>query len=133
MPDDPEHSISRAKRALTLQKKGQASHPNFEASRLFRLTPSSQLLAELASFASGQSQTVGFIFIDLTLLSHGEPHVIKTTNLQMKNGPLLRPALFAFRGLAMSYNVLQALLSITSWRHRSTFCRNYGARAVVSA
>ena len=54
---------------------------NLEAWRLFGLTPLSQPLAELASFASGQSQTIGFVFTGLTLLSHGEPHVTETTSL----------------------------------------------------
>ena len=52
-----------------------------DAWRLFGLTPLSQPLAELASFASGQSQTIGFVFPDPTLLSHGEPDVTETTNL----------------------------------------------------
>ena len=48
----------------------------FEPWRLCGLTPLTQPLAELASFASGQSQTVGFVFSGLTLLSHGEPHLM---------------------------------------------------------
>ena len=51
-----------------------------EAWRLCGLTPSRQPLVELASFASGQSQTIGFVFSGLTLPPYGEPHVKEPTN-----------------------------------------------------
>jgi hypothetical protein len=68
----------------------------------------------LGALLQRAGQTVGFVFPKLTLLSQGEPHVTKTTNLQMKKGPQFRATLFTFKSLAMTYNVLKAMLSITS-------------------
>ena len=38
-------------------------------------------------FRPVQSQTLGFVYSGLTLLSYGEPHVTETTNPEIKKGP----------------------------------------------